>query len=73
MKEVFYELRHDVGADYFTVEEAENFSFSMHMHRCYEMVLMLDGELWIGRNEYGIGLPHFYADTLADVLNQPKG
>ena len=36
-------------------------------------VLMLDGDLWIGRNEYGTGLPHFYADTLADVLDQPKG
>lgn len=37
------------------------------------LVLMLDGELWIGRNAYGTGLPHFYADTLDDVLEQPKG
>ena len=36
-------------------------------------VLMLDGELWIGRNSSGLGLPHFYSDTLADVLIQPKG
>ena len=36
-------------------------------------VLMLDGELWIGRNSDGVGLPHFYSDTLADVLTQPKG
>lgn len=36
-------------------------------------VLMLDGELWIGRNENGIGLPHFYGDQLMDVLVQPKG
>lgn len=36
-------------------------------------VLMLDGELWIGRNEYGTGLPHFYADQLSDTLEQPKG
>ena len=36
-------------------------------------VLMLDGELWIGRNANGTGLPYFYSDTLADVLNQPKG
>ena len=35
-------------------------------------VLMLDGQLWIGRNEYGMGLPHFYADTIADVLDQPR-
>jgi hypothetical protein len=36
-------------------------------------ILMLDGSLWIGLNEYGIGLPHFYEDMLADVLTQPKG
>ena len=36
-------------------------------------VLMRDGELWIGRNEYGTGLPHFYEDQLADVLIQPMG
>jgi hypothetical protein len=36
-------------------------------------VLMLDGQLWIGRNSSGLGLPHFYSDTLADVLEQPKG
>ena len=36
-------------------------------------VLMLDGELLIGRTANGTGLPHFYADTLLDTLEQPKG
>lgn len=36
-------------------------------------ILMLDGELWIGRNENGTGLPHFYEDQLTDTLEQPKG
>ena len=36
-------------------------------------VLMLDGELWIGRNSDGMGLPHFSPDTTDDVLIQPKG
>ena len=36
-------------------------------------VLMLDGELRIGRTANGTGLPHFYADTLMDTLEQPKG
>lgn len=36
-------------------------------------VLMLDGELWIGRNENGFGLPHFFLDQLFDILEQPKG
>ena len=36
-------------------------------------VLMLDGQLWIGRNSSDMGLPHFGADTDEDVLIQPKG
>ena len=36
-------------------------------------VLMLDGELRIGRTATGIGLPHFYSDMLMDTLEQPKG
>ena len=36
-------------------------------------VLMLDGQLWIGRNSNGIGLPHFDTDTDEDILIQPKG
>ena len=36
-------------------------------------VLMLEGELWIGRNEDGIGLPHFFENQQEDTLEQPKG
>jgi len=36
-------------------------------------VLILDDELRIGRTANGTGLPHFYADTLMDTLQQPKG
>ena len=36
-------------------------------------VLMLDGELRIGRTGNGTGLPHFSSDTLMDSLEQPKG
>ena len=36
-------------------------------------VLILDGYLWIGRNDHGIALPYFYDDQLADILEQPKG
>ena len=45
MKDFFYELRHDVGADYFAVEEARDFSFAMHMHRCYEIILVREGSM----------------------------
>ena len=36
-------------------------------------VLMLDGELRIGRTANGTGLPHFSSDMLMDTLEQPKG
>ena len=36
-------------------------------------VLILDRELRIGRTANGTGLPHFYADTLMDTLEQPMG
>ena len=36
-------------------------------------VLMLDGELRIGRTSNGTGLPHFSSDMLMDTLEQPKG
>ena len=36
-------------------------------------ILVLDGMLWIGRNDDGYALPYFYSDMLADILSQPKG
>ena len=36
-------------------------------------VLTLDGQLWIGRSGSGLGLPHFYSDTSADVLDRSEG
>ena len=44
---VFYEIRHGIGADYFTVEQNRNFSFPLHMHRCYEAVMLLEGEMTV--------------------------
>ena len=45
MKDFFYELKHEITADYFTVEEASNLSFPMHMHRCFEIILLLEGSM----------------------------
>lgn len=36
-------------------------------------VLTLDGALWIGRSESGLGLPYFYQDQLADTLTPVAG
>ena len=45
MKDFFYELKHEITADYFTVEEATDLSFPMHMHRCFEIILLFEGSM----------------------------
>lgn len=45
MNNAFYELKHEIGADYFTVERRQNFSFPLHMHRCFEIILLLEGSM----------------------------
>lgn len=54
MNIVFYELEHGVSTNHFLFERNTNHSFPLHMHRCYEMVLMLDGEMsmQIDKDEY---------------------
>ena len=47
MSMFFYEIEHGVGANHFLYERNVNHSFPLHMHRCYEMVLMLEGDMTI--------------------------
>ena len=56
MNTVFYEIEHAVGTNHFLFERNTNHSFPLHMHRCYEMVLMLEGEMkiQIDEDEYGL-------------------
>ena len=56
MNKFFYELKHEIGADYFTLERGSNFSFPLHMHRCYEIILQLEGtmKVRIEKEEYTI-------------------
>ncbi len=48
MSEFFYELKHDIGADYFTVEHGRDLSFPLHMHRCFEIILVTAGSMKCG-------------------------
>ncbi len=41
----FYEARHRMDAEYFEVESGEDFSFPPHVHRCYEAIMGVEGEL----------------------------
>ena len=42
---MFYEFKHIGSSDYFVKEYGENFSFPPHMHLCFEMIVVLDGEM----------------------------
>ena len=45
MDMVFYEIEHGLSSNHFLYERNTNHSFPLHMHRCYEMVLVLEGEM----------------------------
>lgn len=45
MEPLLYEIEHGIGTGHFMLYERENHVFPMHMHRCYEFVLMVSGEM----------------------------
>lgn len=47
MNNAFYELKHEIGADYFTMERNHDFSFPLHMHRCFEIILVQEGSMTV--------------------------
>ena len=47
MNMVFYEIEHGIRSNHFLYERHVDHSFPLHMHRCYEMVLLLNGEMTI--------------------------
>ena len=42
---MFYEFKHIGSSDYFVKEYGENFSFPPHMHLCFELITVLEGEM----------------------------
>ena len=44
-KAMFYEFKHIGSSDYFVKEYGEDFSFPPHMHLCFELIVILDGEM----------------------------
>lgn len=41
----FYEAKHRLDAEYFEIETGEDITFPPHVHRCYEVILGLAGEI----------------------------
>ncbi|MBQ7923592.1 MAG: helix-turn-helix domain-containing protein [Clostridia bacterium] len=44
---MFYELKHSLAADYFQVESATNMVFPSHMHHCFELLTLREGEMQV--------------------------
>ncbi len=44
---MFYQLHHLASADYFKIEREKNFSFPPHLHQCFELIILLSGEMQV--------------------------
>ena len=44
---MFYQYNHLGSADYLKVEKDENFSFPPHLHQCFEIIIILSGQMKI--------------------------
>lgn len=44
---MFYEMRHPVGVDYFSLERGRDFSFPSHIHYHFEIIMLLSGEMTV--------------------------
>lgn len=42
---MFYQHFESKSEDYFKREEGENFNFPQHLHQCYELIVLTDGEM----------------------------
>ena len=51
---MFYQTFESVSGDYFKKEEGSDFSFPQHLHMCYELIAITDGEMdvTVGNNKY---------------------
>lgn len=44
---MFYETKHRLDDEYFTVEKGESFNFPAHLHPCYEFITVTEGNLCV--------------------------
>ena len=48
---MFYELKHSMAVDYLAVERGSNFSFPPHIHHCYEIITVTQGQMQVSVGE----------------------
>ena len=44
---MFYEYNHLGSPDYLKIKKNNNFSFPSHLHQCFEIIIILSGEMEI--------------------------
>ena len=44
---MFYEYTHLGSVDYLKLESGRNFCFPPHLHRCFEIIVLLSGEMTV--------------------------
>lgn len=44
---MFYQFNHLGSPDYLKVERGKNFSFPLHLHQCFEVIVILSGEMTV--------------------------
>ncbi len=44
---MFYEFKHLGSPDYLKIEKSTNFSFPAHLHQCFEIIIILSGQMKI--------------------------
>ena len=44
---MFYELKHSMAVDYLVVERGQNFSFPPHIHHCFEIITVTQGQMQV--------------------------
>ena len=48
---MFYQSQHFGISEYFCKETGKDFSFPMHMHHSFELIMVLDGEMTVSIGE----------------------
>ena len=51
---MFYEFEHLGSPDYIKFEQGENFNFPLHLHQCFEIIIITEGEMKVsvGNRDY---------------------
>lgn len=65
---MFYEFKHSLSADYFTIETGTDFEYPAHLHHCFELLCVTEGEMHVEVDEQKYGLKE--GDALMIFSNQ---